>query len=105
MQNKSGRELQVLGQLSKILLTVALLFIAWVWLLHFPWSWVLNTMIVMEIFAVAFVLLCEYQGSEVNGASGWISFAYLILHAYVAVILGVMRLLLWLWQYVFAYFF
>lgn len=32
-----SRSLQILGQLSKILLTVALLFIAWVWLLHFPW--------------------------------------------------------------------
>ncbi len=29
---------------------------------------------------------------------GWITFVYLILHAYAAVILGVMRLLVWLWQ-------
>lgn len=91
-----------MGQLSKILLTVALLFIAWVWLLHFPWSWVLKTTIVMEILAVAFVVLCEYSGREVDGASGWITFVYLILHAYAAVILGVMRLLVWLWQYVIA---
>jgi len=54
-----------LGQLSNILLTVALLFIAWVWLLHFPWSWVLKTTIVMEILAVTFVVLCEYSGREV----------------------------------------
>lgn len=102
MQNKSGRELYILLQLSKILLPVALLFIAWVWLLHFPWHWVLNTTIVMEIFAVAFVLFCEYQGREVNGAGGWISFAYLILHAYAAVILVGVRLLLWLLHYVVA---
>ncbi|MEG1235306.1 MAG: hypothetical protein RSE18_15930 [Acinetobacter sp.] len=54
-----------MGQLSNILLTVALLFIAWVWLLHFPWSWVLKTTIVMEILAVTFVVLCEYSGREV----------------------------------------
>ena len=60
-----SRSLKILGQLSNILLTVALLFIAWVWLLHFPWSWVLKTTIVMEILAVTFVVLCEYSGREV----------------------------------------
>lgn len=56
----------------------------------------------MEIWAVAFVVLCEYSGREVDEASSWITFVYLILHAYAAVILGVMRLLVWLWQYVIA---
>ena len=43
-----------------------------------------------------------YFMSRILGASGWITFVYLILHAYAAVILGVMRLLVWLWQYVIA---
>jgi len=50
---------------------------------------------------------CRYRQSvrasaEVDGASGWITFVYLILHAYAAVILGVMLLLVWLLQYVIA---
>lgn len=58
---------------------------------YFPWSWVLNPTIVMELFTVAFVQLFENLGRESMGD-------YLCLFNIICLCkeFCVMRLLVWL---------
>ncbi len=98
MQNNSRSVLHPLWEVSKILLPIALLFIGWIWLLHFPWSWLFKVILFLDVLAVILVLFAEYQASSVNGAGGWMTFAFMILHLYAAVVIGIVRLLLWLWE-------
>ena len=91
-------KISVLFALLPMLLLPALMFIGWVWLLHFPWLWVLQATIAIEIILILLVVFSETPASEVNGAGGWMAFGFIIGHVYFAIGISIFRILVWLMQ-------
>lgn len=91
-------KISVLFTLLPMLLFPAVIFIGWVWLLHFPWLWVLQATIAIEIILILLVIFSEKQASDVNGAGGWMVFGFIMGHAYLAMGITLFWLLVWLMQ-------
>lgn len=91
-------KISVLFTLLPMLLFPAVIFIGWVWLLHFPWLWVLQATIAIEIILILLVIFSEKQASDVNGAGGWMVFGFIMGHAYLAIGITLFWLLVWLMQ-------
>jgi len=70
----------------------------WVSFLHFPWDWVMYVVMGLEVMLATVVMAMEFQAQDVGGASGWGSFGFLGLSAYLAFLLGLLRVLLWSYQ-------
>ncbi|MCH7384359.1 hypothetical protein MMP71_10890 [Acinetobacter dispersus] len=81
-----------------LLLTVFVLMGLWVSFLHFPWDWVMYAVMGVEVLVATVVMAMEYQAQHVGGASGWGSFGFLGLSAYLAFFLGLVRILVWSYQ-------
>lgn len=63
----------VLFALLPMLLLPALIFIGWVWLLHFPWLWVLQATITIEIILILLVIfLKSRQVMSMGQVVGWL---------------------------------
>lgn len=89
---------KVLSGLTGYMVGVAFLFVGWVALLSFPWQWVVPSVAVLEAIAILVVLRFEYTSKDVNGAGGWLTFAYLMGHLWLFAGAGALRLGLWLLQ-------
>ena len=70
----------------------------WVYILHFPWHWVWYAVIGVEVLMAIMTFAMESQAEEVQGAGGWMSFAFVILNVHFAWLLGLARLLVWVYQ-------
>ncbi|ENX19427.1 hypothetical protein F892_03595 [Acinetobacter vivianii] len=81
-----------------LLLVVFVLMGLWVSFLHFPWDWVMYAVMGLEVLVATVVMAMEYQAQHVGGASGWGSFGFLGLSAYLAFFLGLVRILVWSYQ-------
>ena len=81
-----------------LLLIVFVLMGLWVSFLHFPWDWVMYAVMGLEVLVATVVMAMEYQAQHVGGASGWGSFGFLGLSAYLAFFLGLVRILVWGYQ-------
>ncbi|CAM4191650.1 hypothetical protein MMP66_10175 [Acinetobacter dispersus] len=81
-----------------LLLIVFVLMGLWVSFLHFPWDWVMYIVMGIEVLVATVVMAMEYQAQHVGGASGWGSFGFLGLSAYLAFFLGLVRILVWSYQ-------
>lgn len=81
-----------------LLLVVFVLMGLWVSFLHFPWDWVMYAVMGLEVLVATVVMAIEYQAQHVGGASGWGSFGFLGLSAYLAFFLGLVRILVWSYQ-------
>ena len=81
-----------------LLLVVFVLMGLWVSFLHFPWDWVMYAVMGVEVLVATVVMAMEYQAQHVGGASGWGSFGFLGLSAYLAFFLGLFRILVWSYQ-------
>ncbi|KHF77202.1 hypothetical protein EC846_2624 [Acinetobacter sp. BIGb0102] len=81
-----------------LLLVVFVLMGLWVSFLHFPWDWVMYAVMGLEVLVATVVMAMEYQAQHVGGASGWGSFGFLGLSAYLAFFLGLVRILVWGYQ-------
>ena len=71
-----------LAGLALKLVLLAALFIGFVYLLSYPWAWVLKAAVGLEVLLLTLVLMMEFSLRTVNGAGGWASFAYLMGHAW-----------------------
>ncbi|MBK5654680.1 MAG: hypothetical protein I4N50_23685, partial [Rhizobium sp.] len=81
-----------------LLLVVFVAMGLWVSFLHFPWEWVMYAVMGLEVCVATVVMAMEYQAQNVGGASGWGSFGFLGLSAYLAFFLGLLRVLIWSYQ-------
>ncbi|EOR10309.1 hypothetical protein [Acinetobacter genomosp. 15BJ] len=81
-----------------LLLIVFVAMGLWVSFLHFPWDWVMYVVMGFEVLLATVVMAMEYQAQDVGGASGWGSFGFLGLSAYLAFLLGFLRVLVWSYQ-------
>jgi len=81
-----------------LLLVIFVLMGLWVSFLHFPWDWVMYAVMGLEVLVATVVMAMEYQAQHVGGASGWGSFGFLGLSAYLAFFLGLVRILVWSYQ-------
>ncbi|ENV10153.1 MULTISPECIES: hypothetical protein [Acinetobacter] len=81
-----------------LLLIVFVAMGLWVSFLHFPWDWVMYVVMGVEVLLATVVMAMEYQAQDVGGASGWGSFGFLGLSAYLAFLLGCLRVLIWSYQ-------
>lgn len=81
-----------------LLLVVFVLMGLWVSFLHFPWDWVMYAVMGLEVLVATVLMAMEYQAQHVGGASGWGSFGFLGLSAYLAFFLGLVRILVWSYQ-------
>jgi hypothetical protein len=77
---------------------LACLLVGWVALLAFPWSWVVVAVAVLEAAAILLVVSVEYASRRVDGAAGWMTFAYLMGHIWLFTGAAALRLGVWLWQ-------
>jgi|GEM_PF-5658173 len=73
---------------------LALLFVGWVALLHFPWDWIVPSVAILEAIAICIVLLTEWSARKVNGAAGWMIFGFLMGHAWLFVAALALRALI-----------
>lgn len=94
MGGSSGQSNGWLLYLARPMLLVALLFVGWLALLGFPWPWAIP----LELLAMLVVLGMEYSARDVGGASGWMTFAYLLGHTWLFGGALLLRLLLWAWH-------
>lgn len=74
------------------------LIIAWCWLLHFPWDWVLHLIIAIEALIFISIFYLEHQASHVNGAAGWMSFFSFFLQLAIVVTLTLSRIIILFFQ-------
>lgn len=81
-----------------LLFIVFVLMGLWMSFLHFPWDWVMYTVMGVEVLVATVVMAMEYQAQHVGGASGWYSFGFLGLSVYFAILLGIFRVLIWSYQ-------
>ncbi|MDM1018831.1 hypothetical protein QSV37_00670 [Acinetobacter sp. VNK23] len=81
-----------------LLLIVFVLMGLWVSFLHFPWGWVMYVVMGLEMLVATVVMAMEYQAQHVGGASGWGSFGFLGISVYLALLLGIVRMLIWVYQ-------
>ncbi len=81
-----------------LLLVVSVLMGLWVSFLHFPSEWVLYIVMGVELLVATIVMAMEYQAQNLNTSSGWGSFGFLGIGVYLALLLGLVRLLMWSYQ-------
>lgn len=81
-----------------LLLLVLVLMGLWLSVLHFPWQWITYLVMGLEIFTATIVFSMEYQAQHIGGASGWGSFAWLGFNVGLAMLLGLCRIAIWLYQ-------
>ncbi len=77
-----------------ILLIVFLLMGVWVSVLHFPWEWMTYVAMGLEVFVAMLILPFEFQSQHVTGIN---NFGFINLSIYLALLLGLGRLLVWAW--------
>ena len=77
------------------------LVVGWTWLLHFPWDWVLYTVLAVEILFFLVTWGLEQQASHVSGASGWMLFFSFFLQFFIVVGITIFRILVLFGQIVF----
>lgn len=82
-----------------ILLIVFLLMGLWVSVLHFPWEWMTYVAMGLEVFVAMLILPFEFQSQHVTGIN---HFGFINLSIYLALLLGLGRLLVWAWIKFFA---
>ena len=81
-----------------LLLVVFVLMGLWVSFLHFPSEWVLYIVMGIELLVATIVMAMEYQAQNLNMSSGWGGFGFLGISVYLALLLGLVRLLMWSYQ-------
>ncbi|MGR0304565.1 hypothetical protein [Acinetobacter beijerinckii] len=81
-----------------LLLVVFVLMGLWVSFLHFPSEWVLYIVMGIELLLATVLMAMEYQAQNLSTSSGWGSFDFLGLSFYLALLLGLVRLLMWSYQ-------
>lgn len=81
-----------------LLLVVSVLMGLWVSFLHFPSEWVLYIVMGIELLVATIVMAMEYQAQNLNTSSCWGSFGFLGISVYLALLLGLVRLLMWSYQ-------
>jgi hypothetical protein len=81
-----------------LLLLVLVLMGLWLSVLHFPWQWITYLVMGVEIFTATIVFSMEYQAQHIGGASGWGSFGWLGFNVCLAMLLGLCRIVIWLYQ-------
>ncbi len=82
-----------------ILLIVFLLMGLWVSVLHFPWEWMTYVAMGLEVFVATLILPFEFQSQHVTGIN---NFGFINLSICLALLLGLGRLLVWVWIKFFA---
>lgn len=93
-----------LGGLAGVVFWMALLgalFVGFVYLLSFPWAWVVKAAIGLEVLLLAIAVMMELSAKDVNGAGGWATFGYLLGHAWLVAVALVFRGLVLLGQWIF----
>ena len=81
-----------------LLLVVFVLMGLWMSFLHFPSEWVLYIVMGIELLLATVLMAMEYQAQNLSTSSGWGSFGFLGLSFYLALLLGLVRLLMWSYQ-------
>ena len=81
-----------------LLLIVFVLMGLWVSFLHFSCNWVMYVVMGLEMLVATVVMAMEYQAQHMGGASGWGSFGFLGISVYLALLLGIVRMLIWVYQ-------
>ena len=81
-----------------IALVVGGLFVGWVAFLHFPWVDSLKAVLIFEAILISLLLFSEYSAGSVDGAGGWMFFAFMLGHVILFLSAGFLRALLFLWQ-------
>ena len=81
-----------------LLLVVSVLMGLWVSFLHFPSDWVLYIVMGIELLVATIVMAMEHQAQNLNTSSGWGGFGFLGISVYLALLLGLVRLLMWGYQ-------
>jgi hypothetical protein len=81
-----------------LLLLVLVLMGLWLSVLHFPWQWITYLVMGLEIFTATIVFSMEYQAQHIGGASGWGGVAWLGFNVGLAMLLGLCRIAIWLYQ-------
>lgn len=81
-----------------LLLVVSVLMGLWVSFLHFPSEWVLYIVMGIELLVATIVMAMEYQAQNLNTSSGRGGFGFLGISVYLALLLGLVRLLMWSYQ-------
>jgi len=91
--DQGARMLVIYRVMLPLLLIVFVLMGLWVSFLHFPWDWVMYAVMGLEVLVGTVVMAMEYQAQHVGGVSAGGSFGFLGLSAYLAFVLGLIRLL------------
>lgn len=81
-----------------LLLVVSVLMGLWVSFLHFPSEWVLYIVMGIELLVATIVMAMEYQAQNLNTSSGCGGFSFVGISVYLALLLGLVRLLMWSYQ-------
>lgn len=79
-------------QIILITTSIGCALIAWAWLLHFPWGWFLTGFAIAQALFVGFIIASEHSASFVNGASGWMFVFFCFVQGLCFLLLGVLRL-------------
>ncbi|GHC59033.1 hypothetical protein GCM10010096_35400 [Alcaligenes pakistanensis] len=102
MSNSKRVDLAGLIGVAFWMVLLGALFVGFVYLLSFPWTWVVKATMGLEVLLLALALMMEFSAKDVNGAGGWASFGYILGHAWLVAAMLVFRGLVLLGQWVVA---
>lgn len=80
-----------------IALAVGLLFVGWIALLQFPWVYSVKAALIFEAILITFLIMAENDAARVDGAGGWMFFAFMLGHVILFSSAGFFRVLVFLW--------
>ncbi|ANF81360.1 hypothetical protein A3K93_03565 [Acinetobacter sp. NCu2D-2] len=72
-----------------------LIMMLWVWALRFPQSWILKTVVILEVLVMLLVLLIEFDARHVAGNGGWTMIFFAVFQIYAGIGIGLIRLVMW----------
>lgn len=101
MSNSKRVDLGGLVGVGFWMMLLGALFVGFVYLLSFPWAWVVKAAIGLELVLLLMALMMEVSAKDVDGAGGWATFGFVLGHAWIFAAALVLRGIVLVGQWIF----
>ena len=97
-KNTAKNSVVILLPLGLLVITTLGIFCGWVFGMHYATIWL--GILALDFLSLLGVMSIEKNATNTSGASGWITFAWLILHIQLITLLMLGKGACWLWPHV-----
>lgn len=102
MNNSNRAYLSDLLSVASWMTGLGAAFVGFVYLLSFPWDWVVPAAIGLEVVLLVIAIRMEFSARQVSGAAGWATFGFVFGHIWIFAAALVLRGIVLLGQWALA---